>query len=327
MPFHRLHSRPFIALLVALCFTGVALGDSSAESGGVRHAARVQALTPEECASLLRAAGYVSSLRHFGDLRRVLRSKAYAGQVSEWLDQRQYQLVIWELEAKGEFEAARVIEGYARAALLDSRVIGIQALAGTSQPTRVELQGGIKAVFKPYRSHYAKTWDKREVGWLSNPVIEVLAYELDRTLGLGMVPITVEREIGGVRGSLQLWVENDRAELKAVPQALLHRMHVFDYLIRNQDRRSANLFYDSGRLVLIDQSMSLNKTYLMWNREYEPTAERVFSSPMPADLIESLREKLTDSVIDQLLGGKLEPEVIEAMKRRRQEILRFADAP
>jgi hypothetical protein len=41
---------------------------------------------------------------------------------------------------------------------------------------------------------------------------EVASYELDKLLGLGLVPPTVERRIGGRTGSLQMWVEGVRTE-------------------------------------------------------------------------------------------------------------------
>ena len=36
---------------------------------------------------------------------------------------------------------------------------------------------------------------------------EIAAYEIDKMLGSGMVPATVERVIDNRRGSLQLWVD------------------------------------------------------------------------------------------------------------------------
>ena len=52
---------------------------------------------------------------------------------------------------------------------------------------------------------------------------EIAAYELDRLLGLDMVPPTVERRVGGDLASVQLWVEGCRVlkdvDQKAVPEA------------------------------------------------------------------------------------------------------------
>ena len=41
---------------------------------------------------------------------------------------------------------------------------------------------------------------------------EVAAYRVDRMIGLGLVPVTVLRDIGGENGSLQFWVEEAVAD-------------------------------------------------------------------------------------------------------------------
>ncbi|MFA9454087.1 MAG: hypothetical protein ACERK6_09250, partial [Candidatus Aminicenantaceae bacterium] len=46
-------------------------------------------------------------------------------------------------------------------------------------------------------------------GYSENWRWEIAAYRLDKELGLNMVPPTVERELKGQRGSLQLWVESE----------------------------------------------------------------------------------------------------------------------
>ncbi|REJ81067.1 MAG: hypothetical protein DWQ36_10540 [Acidobacteria bacterium] len=96
-------------------------------------------------------------------------------------------------------------------------------------------------------------------------LFEIAAYEVDRSLGLGRVPPTVRRKIGGRDGSLQLWIENAAtgAELleegASVPVAYHQRqiMRVFDLLVGNWDRHLNNeLFDSSGRLWFIDHTRS-----------------------------------------------------------------------
>jgi hypothetical protein len=83
---------------------------------------------------------------------------------------------------------------------------------------------------------------------------EVAAYELDKLLGLGMVPATIERKspYDNVPASLQLWVEASLTEAKRREKAIvppdaerwagqLAEMYVFDALIYNIDRHPDNL--------------------------------------------------------------------------------------
>jgi hypothetical protein len=85
---------------------------------------------------------------------------------------------------------------------------------------------------------------------------EVAAYRLDRQLGLGIVPVTVEREVQGQRGVLQgrplKWVtqtEVQQQQLRgggwcgAEPQFQL--VYAFDSLIGNEGRTPDSLLFDS----------------------------------------------------------------------------------
>ena len=93
---------------------------------------------------------------------------------------------------------------------------------------------------------------------------EIAAYELDRVLGLDMVPPTVERRVGTDVGSVQLWVEGCRV-IKDVDQSAcpnptewakqVLRQKVFDNLIANIDRNAGNILVDGEwNMVLIDHS-------------------------------------------------------------------------
>jgi hypothetical protein len=95
---------------------------------------------------------------------------------------------------------------------------------------------------------------------------EIAAYRLDRLLGLGMVPVTVERTIGAERGALRLWIEGSvteqqrqagearvRSDCPLTTQFKL--MNVFDVLTFNPDHDHGSMRYDpDGQLWLLDQS-------------------------------------------------------------------------
>jgi hypothetical protein len=110
----------------------------------------------------------------------------------------------------------------------------------------------------------------RKQGFWESYQSEIAAYELDKLLELGMVPVTVERRIDGKRMSVQLWVEHCRLlkELKsqAAPDAeawnrQVFRQRVFDNLIGNIDRNAGNLLVDRvWNLILIDHSRAFTDT-------------------------------------------------------------------
>ena len=91
---------------------------------------------------------------------------------------------------------------------------------------------------------------------------EVAAYELDKLLGMGMVPPTVARRIGGRKVCLQFWVNGTTMEeLEGIPGNLeswrrqVSMMWLFDDLIANIDRHLNNaMVTPEHRLVLIDNS-------------------------------------------------------------------------
>jgi hypothetical protein len=97
---------------------------------------------------------------------------------------------------------------------------------------------------------------------------EIAAYELDKLLGLDMVPPTVERLVSRNRVSAQLWVEGcvpyDALGNRPLPdpeawQRQLRRMVAFDNLIVNVDRNQSNMLIDpAGNLILIDHSRSFD---------------------------------------------------------------------
>jgi len=89
---------------------------------------------------------------------------------------------------------------------------------GITNPRRAILADGgrtLRAVFKDVDDLHVK-W-KTDDGRIFFNVVdsyrnEVASYELDKLLGLGLVPPTVERQIGHEVGSLQLWIEGAMTE-------------------------------------------------------------------------------------------------------------------
>jgi hypothetical protein len=124
-------------------------------------------------------------------------------------------------------QGAEAEEFLRTARLVSSEPVG----EGITRPDRVTLTDGertLRALFKTIDVH--KPGQQRmetgyEFDFRDSWKAEVAAYELDKLLGLGLVPPTIERTLENRRGSLQMWVENamtedDRKKRKREPPHL-----------------------------------------------------------------------------------------------------------
>jgi hypothetical protein len=153
---------------------------------------------------------------------------------------------------------------------------------------------------------------------------QVAAYEISRLLGIANVSPTVLRPIHGIRGSVQLWIENafderDRIKKDRVPPEIdmiefpAYDMQVFDNLINNIDRNQTNILYDpSWQFWYIDHTRAFGKEAKL----YRPDKIRRCSV--------SLWEKL-QALDSDLLAEALKPYIrkseIQAVMARRDIIL------
>jgi hypothetical protein len=157
---------------------------------------------------------------------------------------------------------------------------------------------------------------------------EVAAYELDKMLHLNMVPPTVVREVGGVPGSLQLWVEGyrlfEKVEGETPPdprrfQEQILRMKLFDSLISNGDRNPRNYMVDSDwNIVLIDHSQAFLSTRAL-SSDSDQLPDRF--DRRQVELLRSLGEDHLRFKFGRLL---MEPQV-EAILARRKSLLTYID--
>lgn len=209
--------------------------------------------------------------------------------------------------------------------VVSSREVG----QGVSGALRVRLRGAdaeVQAVFKSVETHFEGFRFRSETvaTYRDTWKHEIAAYELDRLLGLRLVPPTVERKLDGKRGSLQAWAERPLSRFGRGPlpedpgraETHLHAQRCFDYLIFNTDRHARNvLFGPDWRPVAIDHSIAFHP----FLRPYRPLYR------FPRGPLEAL-ERLDPRALEERLGRYLEKDEMRGLLERRSRLLALVRA-
>jgi len=161
---------------------------------------------------------------------------------------------------------------------------------------------------------------------------EVAAYRLDRQLGLGVVPVTVEREVQGQQGVLQgrplKWVTQAEVQQQSLrgggwcsvePQFQL--VYAFDTLIGNEGRVAESLLFDSGSWFVYvtshGQAFCTGRGLPAYLKARPPTPGPEFRRRLAA---------LDDAGLQATLGDLVEPRARKAILERRDALLALPSA-
>jgi hypothetical protein len=165
--------------------------------------------------------------------------------------------------AKTWLENRSAIEEYLRSA----KVIGEKEIPiGVTRPKRMQLEPGGPVEYFAFKD----IQPGRQGGFWESYKSELAAYELDKLLGLNMVPPTVEKRVKGTLGAAVMWCSPTKSfkEMGGVPQTstipgrfVAHwvrqmvRAKMFDNLIGNKDPNLGNWLVDPAwNLILIDKT-------------------------------------------------------------------------
>ena len=153
---------------------------------------------------------------------------------------------------------------------------------------------------------------------------EVPAYELDKMLGLKMVPVAISRTHQNKQGALIAWVDLGMSEADRLKQQLIPpnpgdwsqkmaNVQLFDNLIYNIDRHSNNIYITKDwNVILIDHS----RAFRQFNELRTENELRRFSKALLAAL-----EKLDRPTVQKKMSKYLEGPQIDALFARRDAIL------
>jgi len=246
-----------------------------------------------------------------------------------------FLLIIQSYEIKAQFTPAEIAQrGELEEFLRTAEIVEYKAIGeGVTKPIRLFLKKGDtegSGVWKNVRGKY--------LGFLEGWQYEIAAYEMDKLLGLNMIPPTVEREFKGKRGSLQLWIESEMSDLERIdqkidiPSSMLenwskmkYSARAFDSLIANEDRTQQNIRYTKDwRTILIDHSRSFRSSkkftkQLMFGKNGIKGAK--LYRVLPRTFVEKVKA-LSFENIKKALGPYLKDKEINAILSRKELFLK-----
>ena len=179
--------------------------------------------------------------------------------------------------APGAATAAQATGAAASARVWQGREAEFEAFLATAPFDRLEdIPLGVthprRGYFKPGGLAGSAAWKViptgRPNGFWESYKSEIAAYELDKRLELGMVPVAVEKRWKNENGAAILWLSpvHSWKEVQFKPKPAIWdlqmvRMKMFDNLIGNADRNLGNLIVDDAwNVFLIDHSRAFVTT-------------------------------------------------------------------
>jgi hypothetical protein len=217
--------------------------------------------------------------------------------------------------------------------LLNASPVSIEVIKATNEPLKVLLEKdgyGLRAIFR-FQTEIdgpgPRPGDETKIRYFRDSArSEIVAYEVNRILGMDNIPPTVFRTFEEKEGTMQLWAEHimsdkDRANKKMLPPEAIPwnkqmwDMRVFDNLINNIDRNQTNILIDNNwRMILIDHTRSFARDKSL------PDPENVIHCSR--GLWHALRH-FDETEARSRLSPYLNSSEIEALFVRRQVLIRL----
>lgn len=208
--------------------------------------------------------------------------------------------------------------------LLKAEIVNIkkEAVPGRTAAWKIDLDDG-----KSLRRAFFKPIDDRRPSLLPESYkYELAAYALDKLFGFNRIPPTVEREIEGFKGSLQIRMENcmglDEQQRKGIsppdPQLFanaLDETNVFENLVYSERKELDDILIekDSWNIYRVDFSEAFSPApALIPGQEITRCSKTLFKS----------LQELSDILIEARLRPYLNQEEISALLQRKSLIIK-----
>ncbi len=230
------------------------------------------------------------------------------------------------VSAKIWTDRAQEIEAYLKTA----EVLSMEELKiGVTRPRRAKLAPGGPVDAMAWKA----IRPGRYTGYWESYKSEIAAYELDKLLGLGMIPPTVEKRVQGDLGAAVMWASPTQSfkDLGGVPgqqgvkgpppqqfaawTRQLTKAKMFDNLIANIDPNLGNWLVDPAwNLILIDHTRSFTSTKNLYHQ----------LSQVDAELWDKMKA-LDEPGLTAALGAWLDRGAIRAILERRDKMQQVVD--
>jgi hypothetical protein len=224
--------------------------------------------------------------------------------------------------------------------LLEAKIVAIKLIGdGITLPKKVTLE--LDGVTRPAAFKYHEEFrpgvtqfsdGPREVNFRDSYLFDRAAYLLDQELDLGMVPVTVLREVDGQQGALVWWIDDaiseversERAISPPDPNLLRYQQEItrlFYALVENTDDNMKNQLVTlrDWRVHMIDLTRAFR---------FSRKLDKKFSKKeltLPRSLYQRLQELDRDRLIE-LMDGVLSTAQVSALLSRRDAIIKKVDA-
>ena len=169
-----------------------------------------------------------------------------------------------------------------------------------------------------------------EINFRDSYRYNIAAYRLDRLIGLGIIPVSVERKIGGQRAAVTWWIDDfAMMELERHKKKMqapnpedwndqMYQVRVFNQLVYNMDPNLGNvLITKDWKIRLVDFSRAFR-----WHKNLKDSKELV---NIDRRVYNGLRD-LTAEKLAAAMGPVLSDPEQQGVVARRAKLLEFFDA-